>query len=65
MSTDEPTTPDELEQRQPVRPEEDEFGEGTTTPDPMAGPRLDTEADEADVFEQSQSVPDEDEEDRS
>jgi hypothetical protein len=60
MSTDEPITPDELEQRQPVRPEADELEEGTTTPPPLPG-----EADEADVFEQSLPVPDEDEEDRS
>jgi len=64
MSTDEPTTPDEVEQRQPVRPEEGEFGEGTTTQDPMSGSRADAEADEADLLEQSQAVPDDDEEDR-
>lgn len=62
MSTDEPITPDELEQRQPVRPEEDELEEGTTTPDPTSGAG---EADEADVFEQSLEVPEEDEEDRA
>lgn len=59
MSTDEGITPDEFEQRQPVRPEEDEFGEGTATPSPISA----DEADEADVLEQSQAVPD-DEEDR-
>lgn len=62
MSTDEPITPDELEQRQPVRPEEDELEEGTTTPEPIPGAG---EADEADVFEQSLEVPEEDEEDRA
>jgi hypothetical protein len=60
MSTDEPITPDELEQRQPVRPEEDDLEEGTTTPAPVPD-----EADEADVFEQSLAVPEEDEEDRA
>jgi hypothetical protein len=60
MSTDEGTTPDELEQRQSVRPEEDDLGAGTTHPEPLSA----GEADEADVLEQSQAVPEDDEEER-
>jgi len=60
MSTDEGTTPDELEQRQSVRPEEDDLEAGTTDPEPLSA----GEADEADVLEQSQAVPEDDEEER-
>ena len=58
--TPEALTPDELDQRRPVAPEEDDPTESTTTPSPTGA----TEADEADVYEQSQAVPEDPEEER-
>ncbi|HEU4568295.1 MAG TPA: hypothetical protein VFR99_09700 [Marmoricola sp.] len=61
MPIDEELTPDELEQQQPVGPDEDEeLEDGTTAPAPS-----DAEADEADVYEQSQTVPEDPEEERA
>jgi hypothetical protein len=60
MPTDEELTPDELEQRQAVGPDdeaEDEVSAAATT--------IPVEADEADAYEQSQTVPADPEEERA